>query len=159
MVILGIDPGLARTGFGLIKKNKNNLKLIEYGCFTTSTRTPIPLRLKKIYQNFKKIIKKYKPNLCVVEELFFDKNAKTAMKVGEARGVIILAINQGNSHFLSLTPLQVKMTLTNYGRASKKQIQKMVQFLLRLKKIPKPDDAADALALAICGAKFLRLRK
>lgn len=154
MLILGIDPGLARTGFGLIKLKKNLLKAIDYGCITTGLKTRRPDRLKKIYQAIKKIIKKNKPELIVIEELFFAQNAKTALKVGEARGVIILACAETKARLIEMTPLQVKVYLTAYGRASKKQIQQMVRLKLNLKETPKPDDTADALALAICGAKI-----
>ncbi len=154
MIILGIDPGLAKTGFGLIKKEKEKIKLIDYGCLTTTASVKPGERLKKIYDEIKKIIKKYKPDLVVLEKLFFAKNAKTALKVGEARGIIILACYERKTPFIELTPLEVKLALTGYGRATKKQIQKIVQTLLKLKKIPQPDDAADAIALALCGPKF-----
>lgn len=161
MIIIGIDPGLARTGYGVIlisdkTKSDKKYQLLDYGCLTTSSNLPNYLRLKKIYQLFKKIIKKYQPDLCVIEELFFAKNIKTAMKVGEARGVILLALAERNIPLLVLTPLQMKMSLTAYGRATKKQIQKVVQTLLSLKTLPQPDDAADALALALCGARLFK---
>jgi len=159
MIILGVDPGLARTGFGLIKTEKECLKVLDYGCISTGSKMMSAKRLEKLFLEIKKIIKKYKPNLIVIEELFFAQNSKTALKVGEARGVAILAFNEAKCPILEMTPLQVKMFLTSYGRASKKQIQQMVKIKLNLKEIPKPDDAADALALAICGAKLMNQRK
>ncbi|MCX7779223.1 MAG: crossover junction endodeoxyribonuclease RuvC [Patescibacteria group bacterium] len=164
MIILGVDPGLARTGYGIIKvlhrgRAKKSYQVIDYGCLITPLELSTHFRLKKIYHDFKKIVKKYQPDLCIVEELFFAQNAKTAMKVGEARGIILLTLAEKNIPLLSLTPLQVKMGLTSYGRASKKQIQKIVKLLLSLKKNPQPDDAADALALAICGARLIKNMK
>jgi len=154
MIILGIDPGLARIGFGVIKNENNFLSAIDYGCIITVASTRKEKRLKEIYQAIKKIIKKYQPDLIVIEELFFAQNAKTALKVGEARGVVILACAEAKCLIKEMTPLQVKMFLTSYGRASKKQIQQMVKMRLNLREIPTPDDTADALALAICGAKL-----
>lgn len=156
MIILGIDPGLAYTGYGIVKfkTQSSKFEILNYGCFSTSSIVKHGKRLKKIYQEIKKIIRKYQPDLIVLEELFFAKNVKTALKVGEARGVIILACQETKSPIIEMTPLQVKIFLTGYGRASKKQIQKMIKLKLGLKKIPQPDDAADALALAICGTKL-----
>lgn len=158
MIILGIDPGLARTGFGLVEVKKNILKAIDYGCIETGAKTKLSKRLKKLFLKIKKIIKKNKPNFIIIEELFFAKNVKTAVQVGQARGVIILACDEINSPIIEISPLQVKTLLTGYGRASKKQIQKIVKLKLNLKEIPKPDDTADALALAVCGAKFISKR-
>lgn len=154
MIILGIDSGLARTGFGIIEADKKNLKAIDYGCISTGSKIPLTKRLKRLFLDIKNLIKKYRPDLIVIEELFFAKNAKTAIKVGEARGVVILACAEASCEIAELTPLQVKTFLTSYGRASKKQIQQIVKLRLNLKETPKPDDAADALALAICGAKL-----
>jgi crossover junction endodeoxyribonuclease RuvC len=158
MIILGIDPGLASTGFGLVETEKGTFKAIDYGCISTSPKTPLVKRLKKIFLEIKSIIKRNKPDLIVIEELFFANNAKTAIKVGQARGVAILACAEAKCEITELTPLQVKMFLTSYGRASKKQIQQMVKLRLNLEKIPTPDDAADALAIAICGAKINRVK-
>lgn len=159
MIILGIDPGLARTGFGVIEAERKSLKALSYGCISTGSKTAITKRLKILFSEIKKIVKKHKPDLIVIEELFFAKNAKTAIKVGQAQGVVILACGEAKCEIAKLTPLQIKTLLTSYGRASKKQIQKMVKLRLNLKEMPKPDDAADALALAICGAKLLRNMK
>jgi crossover junction endodeoxyribonuclease RuvC len=154
MIILGIDPGLATTGYGIINENKKQkIELITYGHIITDSNILMIERLEKIHQEFKKIIKKYKPDRVAVEELFFAKNVKTALKVGEARGVILLTIRQARVPFFEFTPLQVKQAITSYGRASKNQVQKMIKAILNLKEIPKPDDAADALAIAITCAQ------
>lgn len=152
-LILGLDPGLAITGYGLIQASKNQLKLIDSGIIQTSQRLEFAERLAKIHRDLKKIIKKYKPHKIAIEELFFCKNVKTALQVGQAKGVIILTGIQSQTPIVVFTPLQVKMAITGYGRADKKQIQKMIKILLNLKKIPQSDDAADALALAICEAQ------
>ena len=151
MIILGIDPGIADTGFGVIKKEDNgDLKCLDYGSIKTKAKTPIGDRLEIINIELNKIIKKYKPSVVAVEELFFCNNQKTAIVVGQARGVVILTIKQNKVRFLEFTPLQVKQAVSTYGKASKLQVQKMVKIILGLKEIPKPDDAADALAIAIC---------
>ncbi len=151
MIILGIDPGIADTGFGIIKKEKNgDLKCLDYGSIKTKAKTPIGDRLEIINIELNKIIKKYKPSIAAVEELFFCNNQKTAIVVGQARGVSLLTIKQNKVRLLEFTPLQVKQAVSTYGKASKLQVQKMVKLILGLKEIPKPDDAADALAVAIC---------
>ncbi len=151
MIILGIDPGLATTGYGIIKLEIKNqkLKIINFGCIKTSPNLPFAKRLEIISDELEKIIKKNKPDKVGMEKIFFAKNAKTAMQVGEARGVITLGIIRHQIPLVELTPLQVKQALTGYGQASKQQIQKMVKMILSLKDIPRPDDAADALAIAI----------
>lgn len=152
IVILGIDPGLATTGYGLIKKKGQVLEMIGYGTIETSTKLDFAQRLKKINQELKKIIKKFKPDCFAVEEIFFCKNVKTALLVGQARGVVILTCMASKKPIYEFTPLQIKQATTTYGRAEKKQIQQMIKVLLKLKTLPKPDDAADALACAICCA-------
>lgn len=152
MLILGIDPGLATTGWGVIKQEKGKLQKIDYGVVLTSTKLSFPRRLEKIHSDITKIIKKYKPEVVAVEDIFFCKNAKTAMLVGQARGVLLIAAIQNKKEIYQYTPLQVKQAICAYGRADKKQIQDMVKILLNLKELPKPDDAADALAIAICCA-------
>lgn len=152
MILLGIDPGLATTGWGVIKHEKGNLQKIDYGVVSTSTKLSFPRRLEKIHSEITKIIKKYKPQVVAVENIFFCKNAKTAMLVGQARGVILIAAIQNKKEVYEYTPLQVKQAICAYGRADKKQIQSMVKILLNLKEAPKSDDAADALAIAICCA-------
>lgn len=150
MIILGVDPGIADTGYGVIETTKNNsLRCITYGSIQTSSKLKLEDRLNILNEELKKIIQEYKPSLSCVEELFFYNNAKTAFIVGQARGVIILTINQENIPIKEATPLQVKQAVATYGQATKAQVQKMVQLILNLKTIPKPDDAADGLALAI----------
>lgn len=151
MVILGIDPGLATTGYGIIELKAKSLKLkvIDYGCVRTSAKLLFAERLEIIYKELENLIKKYKPDKIVIEKIFFAKNVKTAMQVGEARGVVTLAAIQNKIPIFEFTPLQIKQALTGYGQASKDQVQKMVKTILDLKEIPKPDDAADALAIAI----------
>lgn len=150
MIILGIDPGLAQTGYAILKVNDKKIKSISFGCLKTSAKLSLEKRINKIYDHLKKIIKKYKPNKIAVEQLFFCKNVKTALKVGQARGIIYLIASQAKIPISEFTPLQVKQTLTGYGRAEKSQIQKMLKILFNLKNIPQPDDAADALAIAYC---------
>lgn len=149
MIILGIDPGLAATGFGVIKKEKNKLTAIDYGIISTPAKTGLIFRLKLISSDLRSIIKKYRPDAMAVEKLFFCKNVKTALDVGHCRGVMLLEAVNGDLPLYEFTPLQVKQALTGYGKADKRQIQKMAQTILKLKNVPKPDDAADALALAI----------
>ena len=148
--ILGIDPGLASTGWGLIEKNKSKIILIDYGCIITSSKKSMPNRLQEIHEQLKKIIQKYKPSSIALEEIFFAKNAKTALKIGEVRGVIQLTCIESQNPITEFTPLQIKQAITGYGRADKNQIAQMVKLNLNLVKIPKPDHAADALAIAIC---------
>lgn len=155
LIILGIDPGLADTGFGFIKKQGSKLEMIDYGSIKTKSTTPLENRLVEIHQSLNKLIKKYKPEIISVEKLFFCKNVKTAMVVGEARGVIILTAGENKLKIYEYTPLQIKMALTSYGKASKIQVQEMVKAVLCLKNPPKPDHASDALAAAICCANFL----
>jgi crossover junction endodeoxyribonuclease RuvC len=152
MKVLGIDPGIARCGWGIIEVKDSKLKVIKYGCVETSSKKEVSVRLKEIFEEISKIIKKYKPDEFSIEELFFNTNAKTAFVVGQARGVILLAAAQNNLNIGIYTPLQVKIALTGYGRAEKTQVGKMVKAILSLKEVPKPDDTADALAVAITHA-------
>lgn len=164
MIILGIDPGTAATGYGAIKiSEKNNkqgkeqgLKCLEYGIIKTSPVSPAGERLVEINNELNKLIKKHKPGLLAVENVYFFKNLKTAMPVSQARGVILLTAAQNKVPIYEFTPLQVKMAITGYGRAKKYQIQQMVKIILNLKEAPKPDDAADALAIAISASNFLQ---
>ena len=151
-IILGIDPGIADTGYGVIKTDGHELACLDYGSIKTSSKIELPDRLEIINIELNKIIKKYKPNLISVEQLFFCKNVKTALVVGQARGVILLTAKQNKIQTTEFTPLQVKQAVSSYGQAGKLQVQKMVKLLLNLKELPKPDDAADALAVAICAA-------
>lgn len=152
MIILGIDPGFARTGYGIVEEKNKNLRVVDYGCISTSAGLSFEKRLKKIRGGVEELIKKYRPEICAVEKIFFCKNTKTAIDVGQARGVVILTAAEKNLEIREFTPLQVKQSITGYGKAEKQQIQKMIKIILGLKEIPKPDDAADALALAVCGA-------
>lgn len=152
MVIVGIDPGIAISGYGIIKYSGNKFKVIDYGAITTDSKTPFPYRLKIVYEQLTDILKTYKPEAVAIEELFFNKNVKTAINVGQARGVHILAAINNGINIYEYTPLQVKQGVVGYGRATKRQIQEMVKLLLNLNEIPKPDDVADALAVAICHA-------
>ncbi len=156
MIIIGVDPGTATTGFGVLKKEGQKYNILDYGVISTPAKTPLHDRLDTIFNELSDIIKKYKPDHIAVEELFFAANAKTAIAVGHARGVILLAGKKNGLLVFEYTPLEVKMALTGYGRADKNQIQQMVKALLSLKEIPKPDDAADALAVAICHAQTWR---
>jgi crossover junction endodeoxyribonuclease RuvC len=152
MRVLGIDPGIGRLGWGIIEKNKSVVTAISYGCIETPAGESIEKRLFTLYGEITKILKEFKPESFAVEELFFNTNAKTAFAVGQARGVVLLCGAQYNLEAAVYTPLQVKMALTGYGRAEKSQIGQMVKILLKLDKIPKPDDTADALAIALTHA-------
>jgi crossover junction endodeoxyribonuclease RuvC len=151
-IIIGFDPGIADTGFGVISEENQKLRCLEYGSIKTSSKLSLSERLAIVYDNVQMILKKYSPTLVCVEELFFSKNVKTAMIVGQARGVVLLAIEQAGLPMREFTPNQVKQAVSSYGGAAKSQVQKMVQMLLRLEELPEPDDAADALAIAICGS-------
>ncbi|MFA5927708.1 MAG: crossover junction endodeoxyribonuclease RuvC [Candidatus Margulisiibacteriota bacterium] len=150
MLTLGIDPGTATTGYGLVKMTGNQLKMIEYGCIKTAKDLSPAVRLQMIYKELNVLIKKLKPDELSIEQLFFNKNITTAISVAQARGVILLCAAQNDLLCGEYTPPQIKLAVTGYGKAEKKQVQYMVQKLLCLEKIPKPDDAADALAVAIC---------
>ncbi len=156
MIILGLDPGIGRTGWGIIARNKNTYEAIDYGCIETEPNSDMNLRLLSLHQDASAIIKKFKPDLAVVEELFFNTNAKTALVVGQARGVILLTCTMHKVETVSFTPLQVKMALAGYGRAEKSQVAQMVKTLLSLPTIPKPDDVTDALAAALTGGVSYR---
>lgn len=149
MRVLGIDPGTATVGVGIIDYVDKKFKTIYYGCIYTDKDEYMPKRILNIYQEMDKLIKEYKPDALAIEELFYFKNNKTVISVSQARGVMLLCAQQNNLTISEYTPLQVKMGITGYGRAEKHQVQIMVQKLLNLIEIPKPDDAADALAIAI----------
>lgn len=159
MIYLGIDPGTARVGYGIIKKEAGRLECIEYGCITTDKNMPFPERLEHIYKEVKSLIKKYKPDKFAIEDLYFFKNQKTAFTVGQARGAIILAAQEEKLPISEPTPLQVKQAVSGYGQATKDQVQKMVKLILKLCELPKPDDAADALAIAIYCANNMDLKQ
>lgn len=147
---MGIDPGIADTGFGIIARQENKLTCLGYGSIKTSAKLNLADRLEIINSELSKIIKKYKPNLIAIEELFFCNNAKTALAVGQARGVAVLTAKLNKIKSVEFTPYQVKQAVSTYGHAKKDQVQRMVKLILNLKELPKPDDAADALAIAIC---------
>lgn len=151
MRILGIDPGYGRVGWAIVEGNKSKQSLVECGCIETDPKASLEERLDEIYQSISLLIQKHKPEKAFVESLFFFKNQKTVMAVGQARGVIVLSIHRSGIVCQQLTPLQIKNTIVGYGRASKEQVQLMVKSQLRLTKVPKPDDAADACAIAISG--------
>jgi len=149
MKVLGIDPGTGRVGWGIVGHDRGVDTLVECGCFETKVKSELPERLHKIYLFLKDLIKKYQPDVLAVESLFFATNAKTAFDVGAAKGVILLAGEEAKLPIFQYTPLQVKSSLTGYGKAEKHQIQFMVSKILHLKEAPKQDDAADAVAIAL----------
>lgn len=150
MIILGIDPGIAIVGYGIVEYKNNKFKVLGYGAITTPAKTKLSSRIKTIYDDINELIKKYDVDAVAIEELFFNKNVKTAIDVAHARGVIIVAAANRGIPVYEYTPLQVKQGVVGYGRAVKSQIQEMVKVILNLPAIPKPDDVADGLALAIC---------
>lgn len=158
MIIVGFDPGLATLGYGVIKTDKRaKPEMIDYGIVSTGKEENLAVRLCMLEKGVEQIIKKFKPDEIAIEELFFAKNVKTAINVAHARGVILLTANKHCPNIFEYTPLQIKQALTGYGRADKNQIQQMVKTTLRLKGIPRPDDAADALAVALCHAQTNKL--
>ena len=150
MRILGIDPGYAILGYGIIEMRGNRFKVIDYGAVTTEAGMEMPDRLKVLYNSLMELIGRFEPEVASVEELFFNTNAKTAILVGQARGVALLACSNSGLEIAEYTPLQIKQALVGNGRAEKKQVQFMVKTILNLNEAPKPDDTADALAAAIC---------
>lgn len=150
MLIIGVDPGLATVGVGIIEANNGVYRAVEYGAIITKPRQLLENRLDQIFVRLTDIIDRHKPDCMVVEELFFNTNAKTALDVAQARGVILLAAKKKGLDIYEYTPLQVKQSVVGYGRAEKHQVIYMTKLLLNLKEAPKPDDTADALALAIC---------
>jgi len=159
VIVLGIDPGTAITGYGIVRDNPDG-RLIKvcYGVIRTNANMPYPSRLKEIYEGISSLIKEYNPQAIVIEQLFFNKNVSTALTVGQARGVVILTAALLGIDLAEYTPIQVKEAVVGYGRAEKMQVQQMVKVLLGLDEIPKPDDAADALALAICHLNSYKMR-
>lgn len=150
MRILGIDPGVATIGFGLIEADRANVRLIQYGVITTPAGLPLSNRLYQISQDMSQLLEQFKPQEMAVEELFFSKNITTGIAVAHGRGVILLEAERAGVPAFEYTPMQVKQAVVGYGAAEKRQVMLMTQRLLRMKKIPRPDDAADALAIAIC---------
>jgi len=150
VIILGIDPGLTHIGYGLIQYEKKEIVLIDYGCITTDKKDTFTVRLEKIHYELKEIIEKHNPHEVVIEEIFFNKNTRTALMVSKVSGAIALTVSLIGLEFYEYTPLQVKQATVGNGRADKFQVQSMVKILLNLPEIPRPDHAADALAVAIC---------
>jgi crossover junction endodeoxyribonuclease RuvC len=162
MLVIGIDPGTATTGYGLVRDRESDstLECVAYGVVATPAGQPLPKRLQTIHRQLKDVITLHRPDSGAVEKLFFQKNVTTAMSVGQGRGVAMLALADCDLEVGEYTPLQVKQAVAGYGGAEKKQVQEMVRVLLELDSIPKPDDAADALAVAIChlySARFTTL--
>ena len=156
MRILGIDPGTGILGFGIVDYHKSKLSLVDAGVIRTPVNHPDAERLLIIYDELKQLIEEFKPEIMSVEKLFFAQNVTTAMTVAQARGVVLLLGQQHKLGLHEFTPLQIKQAITGYGKADKKQMQEMVRVLLQLKEVPQPDDAADALAAAICCSMTIR---
>lgn len=152
MRIIGVDPGLAITGYGVVESDGCCSRLVDFGCIRTAADVACPERLERIYRELGAVLARTGPSVMAVEKLFFSKNSSSAMQVGEARGVVMLAGRHANLPVFEYTPLQVKQAVVGYGRAEKRQVQQMVKCILALQVVPGPDDAADALALAICHA-------
>ncbi|MFN2225683.1 MAG: crossover junction endodeoxyribonuclease RuvC [Anaerolineae bacterium] len=150
MRILGIDPGTAITGYGVVDENEQGLALVDCGVVTTPSDEPLPERLQRIYRGLAGVVDEYRPDVAAVEELFFSRNARTALSVGHARGVALLAMADAGLPIFEYKPLEVKQAVAGYGGADKQQVQEMVRMLLSLDQVPRPDDAADAVAVAIC---------
>lgn len=163
MIILGIDPGTATTGFGLLKKNGAEISVIDYGCIETCPSLAMGERLYTINKELDSLIKKHRPEVLAIENIYFFKNLKTAMPVSQAKGVILLTAEQNNIPVFEFTPLQMKMAITGYGKAEKKQVQKMIKTMLNLEDKPKDkskrkDDATDALGIALCYTYLPQIR-
>ncbi len=156
---MGLDPGVATTGYGLVRLTGNHLEGVAYGTVRTPPGQPLPGRLLSIHRELHALLTAHEPDVVAIEQLFFCKNARTAMAVGQARGVALLAAADAGLAVAEYTPLQVKQAVVGYGRADKRQVQEMVRVLLALRDLPRPDDAADALAVAICHAHTHRMRK
>ena len=150
MIVMGIDPGFATTGYGVVDYTGNRFKVLDHGVIRTEAGDPFPHRLLVLHQRLHQLMQTWKPDVMAVEELFFGSNVTTGIKVGHARGVILLSAAMADIPVYEYTPMQVKLAVTGYGGAKKPQVQQMVKVLLNLETIPKPDDAADALAVAIC---------
>lgn len=150
MLVLGIDPGTATTGYGLVRETETGPALVAYGTIQTPAGAPMPDRLRTIYQELKELVALHGPDTAAVEKLFFQRNVSTAMSVGQARGVALLALAEAGVSVGEYSPRDVKMAVTGYGGADKPQMQQMVRAILNLPEVPRPDDAADALAVAIC---------
>lgn len=158
MRVLGIDPGMATTGYGVVEETGEGLRGLTYGVITTSAGQPLPERLQVIYRELFRLAQAWAPDAAAVEELYFSANVRTAMSVGQARGVALLALADAGLAVAEYSPLAVKQALTGYGGADKRQMQEMVRMLLGLSEVPRPDDAADALAVAVCHLHSARMQ-
>jgi len=156
LIVLGIDPGTAATGYGIVERSGSRLRAVDYGCFETVPADDLPRRLLYIHTAMSELIEEHRPALIGVERLFFNRNVQTAFAVGQARGVVLLAAAEAGVPVFEYGPHEVKMAVTGYGRAAKDQVQRMVQVVLGMPVLPRPDDAADALAVAICLAHAQR---
>ncbi|KXZ39418.1 Holliday junction endonuclease RuvC [Alkalithermobacter thermoalcaliphilus JW-YL-7 = DSM 7308] len=156
MIVLGIDPGIATLGYGILEYSQSKFKVLDYGAIITKANTSFSDRLDQIYKGVNILINKYNVDVVAIEELFFNKNVKTAITVAHARGVCILAASHNKKSVYEYTPLQVKQGVVGYGRADKIQVQSMIKSILNLKQVPKPDDVADALAVAVCHCHSLK---
>ena len=160
MLVIGIDPGTATTGFGLVRENPDgSLAVVDYGAIQTAPDHPMPERLLELHQRLVELLLLHRPSEGAVEKLFFHRNVTTALSVGQARGVVLLAMAAARLQISEYTPLEVKQAVVGYGGADKNQVQQMVRALLGLPELPKPDDVADALAVAICHVHSARMRK
>ena len=159
MVILGIDPGLATLGYGVIEVENDKRRMIQYGTLTTPAGEPMPQRLRAIFQGMNQLMDIYQPDDVAFEELFFSKNITTGMAVSAARGVALVAVVERTDNLYEYTPMQIKQAVTGYGGADKHQVQQMVKMLLNMKEIARPDDAADALAVALTHANSMHMKK
>lgn len=152
MIVLGIDPGTARTGYGIVSREGSSLRMVDFGCLETIDDRPLGARLLLIHDGISDLIETWRPEAVGVERLFFNRNVQTAIAVAQARGVVLYAAAQHGLPVVELGPHEVKLAVTGYGRATKDQVQRMVQLLLSMTELPRPDDAADALAVAVCTA-------
>jgi crossover junction endodeoxyribonuclease RuvC len=159
MLVIGIDPGTAITGYGLVQEHEDGrLAVVDYGAVVTSSKISMPKRLSKLYHELGEVILLHRPDCGAVEKLFFQRNVRTAISVGQGRGVALLALAEANLPVAEYTPLEIKQAIAGYGGADKNQVQQMVRALLEMDDIPRPDDAADALAVAICHLHSARMR-
>lgn len=159
MLVIGIDPGTAATGYGLIQEDKEgSLAVVDYGVIVTPPKKSMPQRLLQLYDDLLEVISLHRPQSGAVERLFFQRNVRTAITVGQARGVALLTLAKANLPVAEYTPLEVKQAVAGYGRADKNQVQQMVRVLLDMEEVPRPDDAADALAVAICHLHSVKMR-
>ncbi len=159
MIILGIDPGTAITGYGVLESDGGRLRMLANGCIFTAKELPLSQRLRQVGDGLRELIRQYQPQALAIEELFFFKNQTTVIAVGQSRGVALYVAESEGVELHEYTPLQVKQAVTGYGRADKKQVQSMVKSILKLREVPKPDDAADALAIAICCASSINFER